>query len=159
MNPSLRRNACENAVNKEPIGSTVTARIKPEPKTPVISYDYKAAISQPDIPIYSKIDNNMQNSSCSEPSDKLSAPPKKRNLYVRGRACVTTKKRGIAFKSKVQAKKVTKTHPSNCDVAAIEKKSIPSSEINCNIENYRKENNDRVTPNCQTPFKQVCSNT
>lgn len=159
MNPSLRRNTCENAVNKEPIDSTATARSKPEPKTPVISYDYEAAISQPDIPIYSKIDNNTQNTSWSEPSDELSASPKKRNLYVRGKACVTTKKRGIAFNSKVQAKKVTKTHPSNCNVAAIEKESIPSSEINCNVENYRKENNDQVTPNRQTPFKQVCPNT
>ncbi|XP_036144944.1 uncharacterized protein LOC105829041 isoform X4 [Monomorium pharaonis] len=62
MNSPLRR---KNTINKEPIGSTVVKN-KPEPKTPVIFYDYEAAISQPDIPIYSKVDNDIQNASWSE---------------------------------------------------------------------------------------------
>lgn len=153
-----RRNTCENAVNKEPIGSAVATKSKPEPKTTVISYDYEAAISQPDIPIYSKIDNNTQNVSWSEFSDELSAPTKKRNLCTRGKAGVTTKKRGIVFKSKI-AKKVTKTRPPICDTE-IKKESISSSEIIQNVGNCEKGNNKGVITNRQTPpnLHQVCSN-
>lgn len=156
MNPPLCRNICENAVNKEPIGSTVVAKSKPESKTPVISYDYEAAISQPDIPMYSKTDNNMQNASWSESSDKLSTSIEKRNP-VCGKAVVTTKKRGIVFKSKIQAKKITKTRPSICNIAEIKKESIPSSEIR-NVENYRQEISDGIITNRQTPpnLYQVC---
>jgi len=157
MNSSLRRNTCENAINKEPIGSMVAAKNKPKPQTPIISYDYEAAISQPDIPIHSKIDNT-QNVSLPETSDKLSAPTKKRNFY--GKAGVTTKKRGVVFKSKkIQAKKVTKTHPSICEIAEIKKESISSSEIIRDVENYRTENNDGIIPNHQTLFNEVCFNT
>ncbi|XP_011052505.1 PREDICTED: uncharacterized protein LOC105144940 [Acromyrmex echinatior] len=66
MNLSLRRNTCENVVNKKPIGSTITVKNKPESKSPVIAYDYEAAISQPDIPICSNIDNNTSNSSAGD---------------------------------------------------------------------------------------------
>jgi len=152
MNSSLRRNTCENAINKKPIGSMVAAKSKPKPQTSVISYDYEAAISQPDIPIHSKIDT--QNVSLSEPNDKLSVPTKKRNFY--GKAGVITKKRGIVSKSKkIQAKKVT--HPSICEIAEIKKESISFSEIIRDVENYRKEN-DGIIPNRQTPFNEVCFN-
>ncbi|KYN27128.1 Peroxisomal membrane protein PMP34 [Trachymyrmex cornetzi] len=147
MNPSLRRNTCENVINKEPIGSTIAAKSKLEPKSPVIAYDYEAAISQPDIPICSNIDNNTLNPSWSEQSDELSAPTKKRNFYVRGKTGLTTKKKGIVFKSKIQAKKVTH----------IKKELIPSSKIIRNVENYiQKNNDDGVTPNCHMPLNQVC---
>jgi len=139
-----RPNTCENAVNKEQIGSMVAVKSKLESKTPVISYDYEAAISQPDIPIYSKNDNNMQNVSWSESSDELSMPIEKRNPYVCEKAVVTTKKKGIYFKSKIQAKKITK-RPSICDIAKIKKESIPSSEIIRNVENYRQEISDIIT--------------
>lgn len=156
MNLPSRRNTCENAVNKEPI-STVAAKNKPEPKTPVISYDYEAAISQPDIPIYSNTENNMQNVSWSDSSDEQSASTKRRNLCVSGKVGVTTKKK-IIFKSKT-AKKVTKIHPPICDVE-IKKESIPSSEIVRNVENCGKENNKGVITNRQKPpnLHQVCSN-
>ncbi|XP_018357899.1 PREDICTED: uncharacterized protein LOC108757802 isoform X2 [Trachymyrmex cornetzi] len=145
MNPSLRRNTCENVINKEPIGSTIAAKSKLEPKSPVIAYDYEAAISQPDIPICSNIDNNTLNPSWSEQSDELSAPTKKRNFYVRGKTGLTTKKKGIVFKSKIQAKKVTH----------IKKELIPSSKIIRNVENYiQKNNDDGVTPNCHMPLNQ-----
>lgn len=158
MNLPSRRNACENAVNKKQIDSTIIAKSKPESKTPIISYDYEAAISQPDIPIYAKIDNNSQKASWSEASNESLAPTKKRNLHVCGKASVNTKKRGIAFKSKVQAKKVTKTRPSICNIIGIKKKSIPSTEIVRNIENYGKES-EGINANRQTPpNRQVCSN-
>jgi len=158
MNSSLHRNTCENAINKEPISSMVAAKSKPKPQTPIISYDYEAAISQPDIPIHSKI-NNMQNVSLSETSDKLSALTKKRNFYEK--TGVTTKKRGIVFKSKkkIQAKKVTKTHPSICEIAEIKKESISSSEIIRDVENYRMENNDGIILNRQMLLNEVCFNT
>lgn len=158
MNPPSHRNTCENVVNKEQIGSMVAAKSKLESKTPVISYDYEAAISQPDIPIYSKNDTNMQNPSWSESSDELSMPIEKRNPYVCGKAVVTTKKKGIYFKSKIQAKKITKTHPSICDIAKIKKESIPSSKIIRNVENYRQEINDNIITNRQMSpnLYQVC---
>ncbi|XP_011866135.1 PREDICTED: uncharacterized protein LOC105561081 [Vollenhovia emeryi] len=155
MSPPSRR---ENAVTKEPVSSTVVAKNKPEAKAPVISYDYEAAISQPDVPkVYSKIDDDTQNASWSEPSDESSAPTKRRDLYVFGKASVTTKKRGIAFKSKMQAKKVTKTRPSICNVAEIESESIPSSEIIRDVENHGQEISDDIVTNRQTPsnFHQV----
>lgn len=156
MNPSLRRNNCENVVNKEEIGSTIVTKSKPEPKSPVIAYDYEAAINQPDIPICSNIDNNTLNQSWSEQSDEFSAPTKKRNVYVRGKTGLTTKKKGIVFKSKIQAKKVTKSRPLICDDTQIKKELIPSSKIIRNVENYKQENNDGVTPNRQMPLNQVC---
>jgi len=156
MNPSLRRNTYENVVNKEPISSTITAKSKSEPKSPVIAYGYEAAISHPDISTCSNIDNTL-NPSWSEQSDELSVPTKKRNFYVRGKTGLTTKKKGIVFKSKIQAKKVTKSHPSICDVTQIKKELIPSSKIIRNVENYKQENNDDgVIPNCQMSFNQVC---
>lgn len=156
MNPPSRRSTCENAVNKEQI----VAKSKPESKTPIISYDYEAAISQPDIPIYAKIDNNPQKASWSEASDESLAPTKKRNLHVCGKASVTTKKRGITFKSKIQAKKVTKTRPSICNIIGIKKESIPSTKIIRNIENYEQEISNGIIANRQTPpnLRQVCSN-
>ncbi|XP_018314028.1 uncharacterized protein [Mycetomoellerius zeteki] len=154
MNPSLRRNNCENVVNKEEIGSTIVTKSKPEPKSPVIAYDYEAAINQPDIPICSNIDNNTLNQSWSEQSDEFSAPTKKRNVYVRGKTGLTTKKKGIVFKSKIQAKKVTKSRPLICDDTQIKKELIPSSKIIRNVENYKQENNDGVTPNRQMPLNQ-----
>lgn len=162
MNPPSRRSTCENAVNKEQIGSAIVARSKPEnSKTPIISYDYEAAISQPDIPVYAKIDNNPQNASWSEASDEsASAPTKKRNLHICRKASVTTKKKGIAFKSKIQVKKVTKTRPLICNIAGIKKESIPSTEIIRNIENYGQEISDGIIVNRETPpnLRQVCSN-
>lgn len=135
MNPPSRRSTCENAVKKEPIGPTIVAKSRPESKAPVVSYDYEAAISQPDIPVCSKLDDNPQNASWSEASDESSVPIRKTNLYARGKA-VASKKRGVAFKSKVQARKVTKTRPSVSNVAEIQKESTPSSEIIRNAENY-----------------------
>lgn len=159
MNLPSHRNTCENAINKEPIGSMVATKSKPESKTPVTSYDYEAAISQPDIPIHLKIDNNTLNASWSEASEESPAPTKKRNLYVCGKASVTTKKKGIISKSKIQAKKVTKTRPLICNVAEIKKES--SSEIIQNVENYGQKINDGIiTSRRQTPPNphQVCSN-
>ncbi|XP_036144935.1 uncharacterized protein LOC105829041 isoform X2 [Monomorium pharaonis] len=146
MNSPLRR---KNTINKEPIGSTVVKN-KPEPKTPVIFYDYEAAISQPDIPIYSKVDNDIQNASWSEVSNELSAPVKKQNFYVRRKTSVIVKKRGIVCKSKIQAKKVIKTDPSICNVAEIKKESISPSEIIRNVKDHKKENINRVITNRQT---------
>lgn len=158
MNPSPRRNTCDNVVNRKSIKSTVVAKCKPEPKTPV--YDYEAAIDRPDILKDSKIDNNTQNVSWSELSDKLSAPTKKRNLYVRGQVGVITKKRSIVFKSKKQAKEIAQIRPSICDFAEIaEKESTPFSEIIRDVENYGMKNSDDVTSNRQTSLNQVHSDT
>lgn len=159
MNPPSRRSTRENAINKEPTDTIVATKSKLESKPTVISYDYEAAISQPDIP--SKIDNNTQNPSWSDSSDGLSAPIKKRSLYTRGKVNVTTKKRGIVFKSKIQTKKVTKIHPQQIsNVVEIKKESISSSEITRDTENFGKEKIDAVTASRETSLNlhQVCLN-
>lgn len=151
MNPPSRRSARENAINKESV-----VKNKSEPKPVVISYDYEAAISQPDIS--SKIDNNTQNPSSSDFSDGLSEPIKKKKPYTRGKANVTTKKKSIVFKSKLQTKRV---HPQQiCNVVKIKKESIPSSDIIRDTENLGKEKIDVITVNRETPLNlhQVCLN-
>ncbi|CAL1687315.1 unnamed protein product [Lasius platythorax] len=161
MNPPSRRSTRENAINKKPTDSIVATESKSEPKPAVISYDYEAAISQPDIS--SKIDNNSQNPSWSDSSDRLLAPTKKGNLNTRGKANVTTrtKKKGIVFKSRIQTKKIMKIHPQQiCNVLEIKKESIPSSEIIRNTENFGKEKIDAATASRETPLNlhQVCFN-
>lgn len=151
MNPPSRRSARENAINKESV-----VKNKSEPKPVIISYDYEAAISQPDIS--SKIDNNTQNPSSSDFSNELSEPIKKKKPYIRGKANVTTKKKSTVFKSKLQTKRV---HPQQiCNVVKIKKESIPSSDIIRDTENLGKEKIDVITANRETPlnFHQVCLN-
>ncbi|XP_036144940.1 uncharacterized protein LOC105829041 isoform X3 [Monomorium pharaonis] len=138
MNSPLRR---KNTINKEPIGSTVVKN-KPEPKTPVIFYDYEAAISQPDIPIYSKVDNDIQNASWSEVSNELSAPVKKQNFYVRRKTSVIVKKRGIVCKSKIQAKKDL-MHSGDVPKVVKNKKSFVSKAADMIQENSIKMDTDR----------------
>lgn len=151
MNQSSRRSTRENAINKE----SIDTKNKSEPKPVIISYDYEAAISQPDIP--SKIDNNTQNPSWSDSSDGLSKLIKKKKPYTRGKANVTTKKKSIVFKSKLQTKRVQPQQ--SCNVVKIKKESIPSSEPIRDIENFGKEKVDVITPNRQTPLNvQVCLN-
>ncbi|KAL6256232.1 hypothetical protein P5V15_012348 [Pogonomyrmex californicus] len=158
MNLPLHRNTYENAINKESTNLIIVAKNKMEPKFPFISYNYEAAISQPDIPIRSKVDNNT---SWSEPIDELSAPTTTRNLYACGKANVTVKRRGITFKSKTQVKKFTKNRPLllSCNIDKIKEKSIPSSEIQ-DVKNFEKENSYDVTLNRRLSFNshQVRSN-
>ncbi|XP_070163566.1 uncharacterized protein [Polyergus mexicanus] len=145
MNPPSRRSTRENAINEETTDTIVATKSKFESKSAVISHDYEAAISQPDIPA-SKIDSNTRNPSWSDSSDGLSAPIKKRSLYTRGKVNVTTKKRGIVFKSKIQTKKITKIHPQQIsNVVEIEKESISSSEITRDTEDFGKGKIDAVT--------------
>lgn len=150
MSPPSRRSTRENAIDKKSTDTTVT-KDKSEPKS-AISYNYEAAISQPDIP--SKVDNNTQNPSWSDSSDGLLTPIKKRNLYTRGKANVTSKKR--VFKSK----KIMKIHPQQiCNVVEIKKELIPSSEIIQDTENFEKEKIDAVIASREKPLNfEVCFN-
>lgn len=143
MNQSSRRSTRENAINKE----SIDTKNKSEPKPAVISYDYEAAISQPDIP--SKIDSNTQNPSWSDSSDGLSEPIKKKKPYTRGKTNVTTKKKSIVFRSKLQTKRQPQQ---SCNVVKIKKESIPSSETIRDTKNLGKEKVDVITANRQTPF-------
>lgn len=159
MNPLSRRSTRENAINKEPIDSIIATKNKLDPKPAITSYDYEAVISQPDIS--SKIDNNSQNPSWSDSSDGLLTPTKKRNLYIRRKVNVTTKKRSTVFKSKIQTKKVMKSHPQQmCNILEIKKEPILSSEIIQDTQNFGKEKNDAVIASRGTPLNiyQVCFN-
>lgn len=149
MNPPSRRSTHENAINKE----SIDTKNKSEPKPAVISYDYEAAISQPDIP--SKIDNNTQNPSWSDFNDELSESIKKKKPYTREKANVTTKKKSTIFKSKLQTKRI---HPQQICNVKIKKESIPSSDIIRNTKNLGKEEIDVITASRETPFNfhQVC---
>ncbi|XP_050448249.1 uncharacterized protein LOC126849908 [Cataglyphis hispanica] len=158
MNPPSHRSKRENAINKGPTDTIVATKSKLESKPVVISYDYEAAISQPDIP--SKIDDNAQNPSWSDSSDGLSAPTKKKNLYTRGKKNVTTKKKGI-FKSKIQTKKITKIQPQQIsNVVEIKKESISTSEITGDVESFVKEKIDAITVSREASLNlhQVCFN-
>lgn len=120
MNSSSQRSTRENIICGEPVGSTVVAKSKPETKArPAVSYDYEAAISQPDIPTCSEIDNNTRE--CPELCNVSPTANEKANFFPTcGKVSVTTKRRGIGVRSKVRPKKITKIRAQIHDVFKIQ---------------------------------------
>lgn len=130
MNLSSDRSTRENAINKELTDSIITAKSKSKPKPAVITYDYEAAISQPDMSTYLEIDNNTQDLFYSNS----------------GRSIV------------LETKKTMEIRPRTCDIINIKKDSIFASEITRNTENVEKKKNN-VIANCETSSNfQVCFN-
>lgn len=116
MNSLSQRNTRENTISGA--GTTVVAKNKPETKVKLaaVSYDYEAAISQPDIPTCSDVDRNTREPRLNA-CDVSSIPHEKANFFSTcGRMGVTIKRRGI--RSKMRPKKITKARMQICDFSS-----------------------------------------
>lgn len=120
MNPISQRSTRENTINGKPADSTAIVKNKPEAKAKpaVVSYDYEAAISQPDIPTCSEVDNDTQ-----EPCLDVSPAPDERANFLStyGKMSVTIRRRGIGIRSKVRPKKMTKARAQIRDVVEVKR--------------------------------------
>lgn len=148
MNSLSQRSTRGNTISEEPADSTVVAKSKRETKvkTTVVSYDYEAAISQPDIPTCSKADNNTQESCL----DILPTPHEKASFFSTcGKMGVTIKRRGVGVRSKMRPKKIARARTQINNIFEIKKGPMFHADV-CR---------DVVTGNHETPpnIHQVCS--
>lgn len=154
MSPQSRHATRENIVDES---SKAVPKSKRESKATsvIVSYNYEAAVGQPDIPTCWKIDDKAR-SPCSSFDGALSTSIDRRKFYARGKASATVKKRGVGFRSRVQTKKITRAHSQTRDVVELE----DSSEITRDIATLGMEKSGIVAACEETPsnLRQVCPN-
>lgn len=129
MNSLSQRSTRENTISREPADLTTVVKSKPEAKLKpaAVSYDYEEAVSQPDIPTCSEIDNNTR---CSDPCDVSSTPNEKAHFFPTcGKMSVTIRRRGIGVKSKARSKRITKARTHIGDIVEMKRESKSCTNV------------------------------